>query len=247
MYINSALASGSSRMSTQRGTRGSSRGLRVRLLVTTLIAGAGVTAPALAQTAPPAAQPDQPQATTVNVQTAPGPATSLPQSGPPAPASTAAVANSAEAVSNQSAIVVTGSRIARPQVELSVPIAVVSSQAIQNAGQTNLLEALRDLPIAGQSLDRSASNFLNANNGIATVNLRNLGSSRTLVLINGRRSVGVPGTSAVDLNNIPVDLIERVEVATGEPRQSTGPTRWPASSTSSSRTISQGSIFMRSR
>ena len=215
MYINSALASGSSRMSTQRGTRGSSRGLRVRLLVTTLIAGAGVTAPALAQTAPPAAQPDQPQATTVNVQTAPGPATSLPQSGPPAPASTAAVANSAEAVSNQSAIVVTGSRIARPQVESSVPIAVVSSQAIQNAGQTNLLEALRDLPIAGQSLDRSASNFLNANNGIATVNLRNLGSSRTLVLINGRRSVGVPGTSAVDLNNIPVDLIERVEVATG--------------------------------
>ncbi len=112
-------------------------------------------------------------------------------------------------------IVVTGSRIARPQVEASVPISVVSAQAIQNVGQTNLLDALRDLPIAGQSADRSASNFLNSGNGEATVNLRNLGPSRTLVLINGRRSVGVPGSSAVDLNNIPVDLIDHVEVVTG--------------------------------
>lgn len=112
-------------------------------------------------------------------------------------------------------IVVTGSRIARPQTEASVPVAVVSAQSIQDAGQTNLLDALRDLPIAGQSADRSASNFLNSGNGSATVNLRNLGPSRTLVLINGRRSVGVPGGSAVDLNNIPVDLIDHVEIATG--------------------------------
>jgi outer membrane receptor protein involved in Fe transport len=113
------------------------------------------------------------------------------------------------------AIIVTGSRIARPQVEASVPVAVVTAQSIQDAGQTNVLEALRDLPIAGQSADRSASNFSNSGNGEATVNLRNLGSARTLVLFNGRRSVGVPGSSAVDLNNIPVDLIDHVEVATG--------------------------------
>jgi outer membrane receptor protein involved in Fe transport len=112
-------------------------------------------------------------------------------------------------------IIVTGSRIARPQVESSVPVAVVTAQSIQDAGQTNLLEALRDLPISGQSADRSASNFLTSGNGQATVNLRNLASSRTLVLINGRRSVGVPGSSAVDLNNIPVDLIDHVEIATG--------------------------------
>ena len=112
-------------------------------------------------------------------------------------------------------VVVTGSRIARPQVESSVPIAVISAQSIQNAGQTNVLDALRDLPIAGQSADRSASNFQNSGNGVATVNLRNLGPSRTLVLLNGRRSVGVPGSSAVDLNNIPVDLIDHVEIATG--------------------------------
>lgn len=112
-------------------------------------------------------------------------------------------------------IVVTGSRIARPQAQASVPVAVISAQSIQDAGQTNVLDALRDLPIAGQSADRSASNFSNSGNGEATVNLRNLGPARTLVLINGRRSVGIPGSSAVDLNNIPVDLIDHVEVVTG--------------------------------
>ena len=113
------------------------------------------------------------------------------------------------------AIVVTGSRIASPDLSSSVPVAVVSAAQLQNKGQTNVLDALRDIPIAGQSLDKSASNFSNFDNGISTINLRNLGTSRTLVLINGRRSVGTPGDSAVDLNNIPTDMIDHVEVATG--------------------------------
>ncbi|HEY0959190.1 MAG TPA: TonB-dependent receptor [Novosphingobium sp.] len=112
-------------------------------------------------------------------------------------------------------IVVTGSRIARPELTASIPVAVVSSQSIENRGQTNALDAIRDIPIAGQSLDKSASNFSNFDNGISTVNLRNLGTSRTLVLINGRRSVGTPGDSAVDLNNIAPDLIDHIEIATG--------------------------------
>jgi len=120
-----------------------------------------------------------------------------------------------EAGVDQNVIIVTGSRIPTPQLEASIPIAVVSSDSIRQAGHTNLLSALRDLPLAGQSPDRTASNFQNFGNGEATVNLRNLGDSRTLVLINGRRSVGVPGDSAVDLNNIPTDLIDRVEIATG--------------------------------
>ena len=98
-------------------------------------------------------------------------------------------------------IIVTGSRIARPELSASIPVAVVSAETIQNKGQTNVLDALRDIPVAGQSLDKSASNFSNFDNGISTINLRNLGTSRTLVLINGRRSVGTPGDSAVDLNN----------------------------------------------
>jgi outer membrane receptor protein involved in Fe transport len=128
-----------------------------------------------------------------------------------APAATAPEATADEA----DAIVVTGSRIARPELTASVPVAVVSAQTIENRGQTNALDAIRDIPIAGQSLDRSASNFSNFDNGISTVNLRNLGTSRTLVLINGRRSVGTPGDSAVDLNNIAPDLIDHIEIATG--------------------------------
>nr|WP_281384416.1 TonB-dependent receptor [Novosphingobium flavum] len=97
----------------------------------------------------------------------------------------------------------------------SIPIAVVGADKIDDKGQTFLLDVLRDLPVAGQSLDRTASNFSNYDTGVATVNLRNLGSARTLVLINGRRSVGIPGSTAVDLNNIPTDLIDHVEIATG--------------------------------
>ncbi len=121
----------------------------------------------------------------------------------------------ASAADEGNTIIVTGSRIARPELKASIPIAVVSAQAIADKGQTNLLDALKDIPVSGQSLDKSASNFLNFDTGVATVNLRNLGSSRTLVLINGRRSIGVPGSTAVDLNNIPADLIDRVEIATG--------------------------------
>jgi len=124
--------------------------------------------------------------------------------------------DAARPVSEEAAdIVVTGSRIARPELTASIPVAVVSAQTIENRGQTNALDAIRDIPIAGQSLDKAASNFSNFDNGISTVNLRNLGTSRTLVLINGRRSVGTPGDSAVDLNNIAPDLIDHIEIATG--------------------------------
>jgi outer membrane receptor protein involved in Fe transport len=130
----------------------------------------------------------------------------------PAPVATASP-NTAQ--SDENIIIVTGSRIARPQVESSVPLSIISGQAIANAGQSNVADSLRDIPIVGQSIDRSSSNFSNFDNGVATASLRNLGDSRTLVLINGRRSVGVPGDTAVDLNNIPVDLIDRIDVVTG--------------------------------
>ena len=132
----------------------------------------------------------------------------------PALAQTAPVTAAAVAEPDAT-IIVTGSRIARPELKASIPIAVLNAQALENKGQTNLLDALTDLPISGQSLGRTGSNFSNFDNGVATANLRNLGSSRTLVLINGRRSVGIPGSTAVDLNNIPTDLIKQVEIATG--------------------------------
>jgi outer membrane receptor protein involved in Fe transport len=113
-------------------------------------------------------------------------------------------------------IIVTGSRIARPQLEAQVPIAVVDATAIRQDGSQNMQDILRKMPQVGIGTSRSNSNFNDTGNGAASVNLRNLGPSRTLVLVNGRRFVaGFPGTSAVDINNIPTDFVERVEIVTG--------------------------------
>ncbi|MBC7635702.1 MAG: TonB-dependent receptor [Acetobacteraceae bacterium] len=97
-----------------------------------------------------------------------------------------------------------------------MPVAVLSDQAIRDTGAGNIQDVLADLPAVGQNISRTSTNFSTTGTGTATVNLRNLGSARTLVLVNGRRFVGgIPGTSIVDLNSIPTDLISRIEVVTG--------------------------------
>jgi iron complex outermembrane receptor protein len=114
-------------------------------------------------------------------------------------------------------VLVTGSRIASPNAESPSPMQVLSSADIAASGVTNLQELLLKNPTLGTpTISRTNSNFQTASVGVATVDLRNLGTSRTLVLINGRRVVaGVPGESAVDLNSIPTDFVERVELLTG--------------------------------
>lgn len=115
------------------------------------------------------------------------------------------------------AIVVTGSRIRRPDLESASPVAVIDSQQIQSQGIVNTQDLLQKLPQVGiPGISRTNSNFNTSGNGIATLNLRNLGDSRTLVLVNGRRFVpGVAGTSIVDVNNIPADFVDRIDVVTG--------------------------------
>ena len=112
---------------------------------------------------------------------------------------------------------VTGSRIASPNAESPSPLQVLSAADIAASGVNNLQDLLLQNPTLGTpGYSRTNTAFATAGAGVATVNLRNLGSSRTLVLVNGRRFVaGVPGTSAVDLNSIPTDFIERVELLTG--------------------------------
>lgn len=113
-------------------------------------------------------------------------------------------------------IVVTGSRIARPDLQASTPVQVIGSDAIERQGAQNVSDVLAKLPAVGIGSTRTNSNFSDKANGVATVNLRNMGTSRTLVLVNGRRVVsGIAGRSSVDVNNIPTDLLERVEVITG--------------------------------
>lgn len=122
----------------------------------------------------------------------------------------------AEAPDDQ-VIVVTGSRIASPELAQSIPVQAVTSADISRTGAANIQDVLLQNPAVGTpSISRTNSSFANSSAGVATVDLRNLGIDRTLVLIDGRRVVaGVPGSAAVDLNTIPTSFIDRVEILTG--------------------------------
>jgi outer membrane cobalamin receptor len=114
-------------------------------------------------------------------------------------------------------VTVTGTRIKQPNTESNSEIQTITQQKIEMSGEANIANVLRDLPIIGVPLLSSAnSNFLTTGNGINTIDIRNMGTNRTLVLINGRRVVaGVPLTQIVDLNQIPTEMIERVDVLAG--------------------------------
>ncbi len=114
-------------------------------------------------------------------------------------------------------IEVTGSRIRSLNADSASPLQVLTSEDIAASGATNIQELLLKNPTFGSpSISRTNSNFSTSSAGVAVVDLRNLGTARTLVLVNGRRFVaGVPGDSAVDLNSIPTQFIEKVEILTG--------------------------------
>ncbi len=116
-------------------------------------------------------------------------------------------------------VVVTGSRIARPALTSPNPITSVDSESILLSGETNLTDYLQDIPALVGSLDStqtSGSQAFIGGVGLNLLNLRNLGTQRTLVLVDGRRHVAqLPETAAVDIGTIPQDLIERIDVATG--------------------------------
>lgn len=134
----------------------------------------------------------------------------------PAPAASAPAAAAGEEGSLED-VVVTGSRIPQPNIEGVSPVAVISSQDVAVQGVTQVEDLINNLP---QAFADQGGNVSNGSTGTATVNLRNLGATRTLVLMNGRRlPPGTPGGTAAavapDLNQIPAALIERVEVLTG--------------------------------
>ena len=120
-------------------------------------------------------------------------------------------------VSTVDEVVVTGSRIARPNQDSPVPVSVITAEHIESTGMLNAGDILRALPVAGLSaFTPTTTTFATANNGVTTVDLRNLGENRTLVLVNGRRYVaGIVGSQIVDFNTIPTEFIERIDVVTG--------------------------------
>ena len=131
----------------------------------------------------------------------------------PAQAQQAAPANPQDAGAAESEdIVVTGSRIARRDYTSTSPIATIDSAQLQSSGELNIEEVLNDLP---QIVPGSNAANNNPGGGQATVDLRGLGTARTLVLVNGKRFAPSTGLGVVDLNNLPLELLSRVEVVTG--------------------------------
>lgn len=117
-------------------------------------------------------------------------------------------------------LVVTGSRIRRPDLTSVQPIQVISTEKLDEKGYTNVADALNDLPSAGVPVspvgDQGSFGV-----GRNYINIFNLGTNRTLTLVNGRRFVGAnagsifTGANAggqVDLNVIPTGLIDRIEI-----------------------------------
>ena len=116
-------------------------------------------------------------------------------------------------------VVVTGTRIARAESDFANPVVSISAESIVQSGRTNVADFLVQSPALVGSLTgdlTAGSNSEFGETGLELLNLRNLGTDRTLVLVDGRRHVaGVAGSAAVDIDAIPTDLSETVDVLTG--------------------------------
>ena len=109
-------------------------------------------------------------------------------------------------------IVVSGTRIQRDDLNAPSPVTTVSSEQLVLTNTVNSEQFLNTLPQVIPSFDQTSNN---PGDGSARVNLRGLGTRRTLVLVDGARFVGLGPSFIVDLNNIPSALVERVDVVTG--------------------------------
>jgi iron complex outermembrane receptor protein len=112
-------------------------------------------------------------------------------------------------------VIVTGSRLATPGETSISPITTVSAVDIQQTGLTRVEDVLNTMPQVYAAMNSTTSNGAT---GVATVSLRGLGPNRTLVLVDGLRlgpGTGLTGSNAADINQIPSELIERVDILTG--------------------------------
>lgn len=112
-------------------------------------------------------------------------------------------------------VVVTGSRIQKANLVSSSPVTQLDAEAFKFSGTTRVEDLIADLPAVYPG---NSSGDSNGATGTATIDLRNLGDQRTLVLVNGRRlppGSPIAGGSGSDINQIPAALIERVDVLTG--------------------------------
>jgi outer membrane receptor protein involved in Fe transport len=127
-------------------------------------------------------------------------------------------ADASGAASESGSIVVTGSRIRRPNLESTIPITSISGEQFFQQGDTNVGETLNDLPQLRSTFSQQNPGLGIGIAGLNLLDLRGLGTVRTLVLVNGRRHVAADilnNAVSPDVNSIPNDLIERVDIVTG--------------------------------
>lgn len=170
-------------------------------------------APAFAQdTAPATPATSAPASTTPDCN----------QTGPGRPVDPACVGSSEQEIKSgtradsASEIVVTGSRIRRPNLDSPVPVTSLNVDELLSQGDVNVGDALNDLPAIRSTYSQANSTRFIGTAGVNFLDLRGLGITRTLVLVNGRRHITAsPGDFIIDTNTIPTDLLERVDVITG--------------------------------
>lgn len=129
-----------------------------------------------------------------------------------APAFAQDAAAEAEAANTDDAIVVTGTLIRNPNLQSSSPVNVTTADDVELLQSNVAEEILREIPGTVPSIGSAVNN---GNGGASFVNLRGLGSNRNLVLLDGQRLVPAGLGGQVDLNNIPLALVERMDVLTG--------------------------------
>jgi len=113
---------------------------------------------------------------------------------------------------DEDTVIVTGSRIAKKDFVSTSPVVTIGEAQFDLTGTVNTESLINTLPQVVPGLDRTSNN---PGGGIATIDLRGLGTNRTLVLVDGQRVVPSTGGGTVDINNIPTALIKDVEVVTG--------------------------------
>ena len=132
------------------------------------------------------------------------------------PAAAWAQAAPAAGTGDVEAVVVTGSRVVTNGVNAPTPVTVVSTQQLQLAAPRNMVDGILQLPQFRASVSvANQANGTTLSNGSDYLNLRGLGTSRTLVLLDGRRMTPNQNTSAVDAAQIPEALVKRVDIVTG--------------------------------
>jgi outer membrane receptor protein involved in Fe transport len=109
-------------------------------------------------------------------------------------------------------VVVTGSRLSRGALEINGPLVRIDEDTIERSGAVNVEDLIRQLP---QSVAGISPGVNLGNPGVAALNLRGLRNVRTLVLVDGKRFVPFDYGGAVDVNNIPIALLDSIEVVTG--------------------------------